>query len=149
MGFLSTTRKLGNQIFDINIGGWLGYNSIKTSTKNIVDDTKENFHVEHAEIIETFSDAMLRLNITEDDLKARKIEFTRLFFIFLIVTAAVFLYGLFIAIVHKNIIGFFITMGLTCFSLSQAFKYHFWLYQIKARRLGCTLKEWYNSDGVE
>lgn len=148
MGLFSVTKKVGNQIFDVNISSWLGYQSIKSSTKSLINDSKTSFNVEHSALAETFEEAIARLNITEEELQTRKIEFTRLFLMFFTIAGGIFLYGLIIAITYKNLIGFFISIGLCVFAMSQAFKYHFWSYQIKARRLGCSIKDWFHSSGI-
>jgi len=36
-------------------------------------------------------------------------------------------------------------VALTLYVLTQAFRYHFWLFQLRNRKLGCTLSEWWNA----
>ena len=35
-----------------------------------------------------------------------------------------------------------LAIAVSILSLSQAFRYHFWYFQIKHRKLGCTFEEW-------
>jgi intracellular multiplication protein IcmV len=107
---------------------------------------KDTFKQQQAEISETFEEAMIRLNLTEQDLKERKKEFKRLFIIFSIISVVIFLYSVAIAVTKHNIGGFFMGFAVTLYALSHAFKYHFWLYQINKRKLGCTVREWFTDN---
>ena len=149
MGIINVTRKVGSQIFDFNVSGWIGYQNMKGLTKGLIDNSKDTFHVQSGTIEETFEEAVERLNLTEEILAQRKKEFTRLFLIFLITACCIFSYSIFIAAIYKNIMGFIMGLGITCYALSQSFKYHFWLYQIKAKKLGCSFNDWFNSKGVK
>ena len=92
---------------------------------------------------ETFEEAMQRLNITEAELNARRKEFTRLMFIYLAISLSIFAYTVYIVTMHKNFMGFMMGFAITIYSLTYVFKYHFWIYQIKHKKLGCTLREWF------
>lgn len=88
-----------------------------------------------------------------EDLKAKGINdtqirdslttFTWLYRFFAIVAALVFLYTI-IMIIRGFFLGSFISGALTCLMLAQSFKYHFWVFQIRSKKLGCTFGEWFN-----
>lgn len=90
---------------------------------------------------EEFSDALKRLKITKADFHERVAGYR--FSIAIYIVMSLFTAGL---------LGYFLVKGafldvLFCVAaialfLSQAFKYHFWLFQIRSRKLGCTIKEW-------
>lgn len=144
MGFFSRVKQSGSYIFNFRVSSWFGYDSVKSSTQSVLQIARSLFQPQQAETNETFEEALKRLNITEADLNERRKEFTRLMFIYLIAATAVFLYCLYIVIVHKNIIGFFMGLAITVYALTLAFRYHFWIYQIKNKKLGCTIREWFN-----
>lgn len=143
MGILSSAKNLGSYVFNFRVGKWIDYDQLKNSTSRIVNISKAVFSPEQAERTETFEQAMERLNLTEAELKQRLVEFTRLFIIYLIVSVLIFSYSVWIVIANKNIMGFFMGFCITIFALTHAFKYHFWMFQIKHRKLGCTLRDWF------
>jgi intracellular multiplication protein IcmV len=143
MGFFSGVKNLGSYIFNFRVNKWLDYDMLKRSTTKIVDITRATFSPEQAERTETFEQAMERLNLTEAELQQRLAEFSRLLVIYLIIAALIFAYSVWIAFSYKNIMGFFMGFCITIFALTHAFRYHFWIYQIKHRKLGCSLREWF------
>lgn len=67
--------------------------------------------------------------------------FRGLLTIFLILSVLIFsyaVYALFAGEWPNALIG----TALTCLLLAQAFRYHFWLFQIHRGKLGCTWQEW-------
>lgn len=146
MGFLSGVKKVGGTIFNFRVKEWFGTDTIVSNFQNIRDTFKNTFTQQQAELSETFEEAMVRLNLTEQDLNERKKEFRRLFIIFSIISVLIFVYSVMIAVTKHNIGGFFMGFAITLYALSHAFKYHFWLYQINKRKLGCTVREWFTDN---
>ncbi len=144
MGFFSRAKTIGGTIFNFKVTKWVGLDQIKSNTKNIYEIGQAAITPEHADYVETFEEALKRLNITEAELQQRLKEFTTLLVVYILLATAVFAYGIFIVIQYKNFMGFFMSLAVTIFALTHAFKYHFWIYQIKHRKLGCTLREWFS-----
>jgi intracellular multiplication protein IcmV len=143
MGFLSRAKDVGGTIFNFKVGKWLGYDQVKTSFKNLSGIGKEVFTPAQAERTETFEEALERLQLTEEDLKQRQTEFTRLMAIYIAVALLVFMYSVWIVYAYRNFYGFCMGFSLTIYVLSLAFRYHFWIFQIKHKKLGCTLRDWF------
>ncbi len=143
MGFLSGMKKVGGMVFNFRVNQWIGLDHIKSNSKNLYNIGQAAVTPEQPDHEETFEEALKRLNITEDEVKQRKIEFTRLMIIYIFVALLVFSYSIYIVVVFKNFMGFFMGLAVTLFALVHSFKYHFWLYQIRHRKLGCTLKDWF------
>lgn len=146
MGFLSGVKKVGGTIFNFRVKEWFGTDTIVSNFHNIRDNFKSTFTQQQAELSETFEEALVRLNLTEEDINHRRIEFRRLFIIFSIIAVVIFIYSIIIAVLRNNIGGFFMGFAITLYALSHAFKYHFWLYQINKRKLGCTVREWFTDN---
>lgn len=146
MGLLSGLKKVGGTIFNFRVKDWVGTDAIVFNFHNIRENFKDTFRKQQAEISETFEEAMIRLNLTENDLEDRRQEFKRLFIIFSIISVLIFIYSVLIAVTNNNIGGFFMGFAITLYSISHAFKYHFWLYQINKRKLGCTVREWFTDN---
>ncbi|WP_131783151.1 type IVB secretion system protein IcmV [Legionella gresilensis] len=89
-----------------------------------------------------FEAAMAAMNLTEANLEARKRGLYRLSILMCVIAFGFLCY----AIYHMflgGIIAALISLVLMLVTLALAFRYHFWYYQIKERKLGCTFKEWY------
>lgn len=144
MGFFSGLKKVTGHIVDVRVDKWMSLGFMKetfTQLKGVVEDL---FIAQKASRTETFEQAMERLELTEDDLKQRKKEFTRLCAFFLVVAFSILVYGIFRAY-HGHLIAALISLCICLYTLSQAFKFHFWLFQINHRKLGCTIDEWLHS----
>ncbi|MGD0466621.1 MAG: type IVB secretion system protein IcmV [Gammaproteobacteria bacterium] len=142
MGFLSGTKKVVGHIVNFKVTDWINATYHKDVFKYLCNYTKTTFTTEQALRQETFEQAMERLQLTEEDLIARKTEFYRLFVISLLISIALFIYTMFITIKYKNLYGFSLGIGVTILGLVRTFKYHFWLTQINKKKLGLTFKEW-------
>lgn len=102
--------------------------------KNPVNSAKQ--------LSDNFQSAMSALNLTEADLKAKQISLYRLSIFMSLVSVGFLLY----AIYHLFYGGFaavIISLVLMLIALVLAFRYHFWYFQIKEKKLGCTFREWY------
>lgn len=143
MGFFSGLKSVGGVVFNFRVTSWIGLDNIKNVTGRVGDTAKSVFTPEQAEQAETFEEALERIGLTEQELELRKQEFMRLMIIYILIAAAVFIYSIFIAVNYKNLLGFFMGLAITLFALTFAFRYHFWIYQIKHKKLGCTFKDWF------
>ncbi|MBK2123861.1 hypothetical protein [Fangia hongkongensis] len=98
-----------------------------------------------------FSVPTSKTNICYDDLKSLDIDDDRLMLITkklrliykgcLLVAVVIFMYCLWLLwskLYWLSLLAF----AATILSLAQAFKHHFWLYQIKQKRFGCSFKDW-------
>ncbi|WP_151193854.1 hypothetical protein [Cysteiniphilum sp. JM-1] len=65
----------------------------------------------------------------------------RIFLSFLVLAILYVLYALFCHYYRSALIG----LALAFIFLAQAFKYHFWLTQLRSQKLGMSLKEWMKS----
>ncbi len=93
---------------------------------------------------ETFEQAMERLGLDEHDIEQRKIEFKRLYISFLVIGLAILSYGTYVLMYGQAWVTL-LTAGLSLYAFSQAFRFHFWLFQLNNRKLGCTVREWFNN----
>lgn len=143
MGFFSGAKKAAGHMFDVRVDKWLGWDYIVSATEDYKNIVKDMATAETPQYIETFDDAMKRLGLTEADIQARKKEFTRLFIFFIAISVLIILYGL--AMAFKGyMVTALVSFCISIYTLTQAFRFNFWLFQIKNRKLGCTIKEWMN-----
>jgi intracellular multiplication protein IcmV len=93
---------------------------------------------------ESFAETLTRLNLTEQDVQKRQREFRRLLTVYLVIALLLFCYSFYLAW-HRSIHGALAGFVITLVALTQVFRYHFWLFQLRQRKLGCTLRDWWNS----
>lgn len=144
MGIFKSTKKAAGKIIDVRVDKWISWDYLKETTghfKAILFDIAIPKKATH---LESFEEAMSRLGLSEKDLEARKNEFTKLFYFFLVLSLGVFAYALYLSL-KGTLVSSLITFCLAFYALTQAFQFHFWLFQIKNRKLGCSVKEWFNS----
>ncbi len=124
--------------------GWLGYNELKSYNKIIWANLKDISTVEKPERTETFTEAMQRFDVTDADVK-RISETYLLYAIFFVVLAALAFAGALVFLIsYGRISAFILSMACVAILLCYAFRFHFWHFQIKHRKLGCTFDEWWS-----
>ena len=128
----------------LNVPRWVGVSELVNVGKSIKSLGKSLFVVKQPERIETFEQAIERLHLTEADIKNR-CKWSRITAFIYFLAALVFLgYGVHILLLG-HYMSFVTTMVLTVLLLTFSFREHFWYTQMKHRRLGFTVKEWFKS----
>lgn len=143
MGFTGHIKKIIKPLVDVPT--WMNYQQISQHCSSLFSFTKGLFLPEKAGTPESFEAALIRFNLTEADLVQRMKGFQRLQWLWMIF----FLIGIFYSIYlffTQAWRGFFPCLGFSTMILTQVFRYHFWIFQIKNRRLGYTFREWLNAN---
>ncbi len=138
-------KKVSSRLVDVRVDRWMSW--------DYLGETAERFKIlfldivipKKANTVETFEEAMQRLDLTENDLIERQKEFTRLCYFFIFIAMTIIVYALYMAF-HGSMTTSLISFCLALYALTQAFRFHFWLFQLRNRKLGCTIKEWMNSE---
>jgi len=140
MGFFSGVKKVITPL--VNVPRWMNLKDISVIGGMIVGVAKTLFIPEKTTVTESFEDALIRLRLTEADIEARRKEFRRLVVFFSLITLALLAYDIY-QFSQGHIRAGILVSVLTSIALVQVFRYHFWLFQIKQRKLGCTVREWF------
>lgn len=129
---------------------WVDFNRTKEIT-NYFLNIFEKFFVPKKikpEQVKSFDEVMQELGLTEEDIKKRSLTFQRMYrlmlggaLFFYVYTLYQFLYG--------SILSVMVAFVLAFLSLTLAFRYHFWFFQIQRRKLGCSIKEWFRANFME
>jgi intracellular multiplication protein IcmV len=135
-------KRVGKTFF--NVSAWVNYGQLSSFAKSIANLFKRLFIPAQATYTETFAEAMQRFNLSEEDIQRRIKNFILLVSLWLIIALGVLSYALYLAFAGSWH-GFIACIGLMFISLAQAFRYHFWYFQLKQRRLGCTFRQWLNA----
>ncbi len=133
----------------LNPKQWLGIESLKQQTK-VLSQTfksaillKDQEHSDHYKPA-SFEECLQHYQISEDDLKIkmRNSLWTAYFCLGLSVgTLSYMLYQF----GHHMLLGALMCITLTLLLWVMALREHFYFFQMRQRRLGCTLKEWFSS----
>lgn len=129
----------------VNVKGWMGYSDIASGAEDIKHGAEKIFIPEKAERKESFSEACERLGLDEEAIQQKEQDFLKLATYLFLISMGVFLYAIYLA--WSGLFAAFLIAFTVCLlSLGYAFRYHFWFFQIKERKLGCTLQEWFDSN---
>jgi intracellular multiplication protein IcmV len=126
----------------INVRTWADWDRVKFYTTYLGEGISRLFVPVKAKEIESFDAAMSRLNISEADLLVKQNALLRLSRLMVAIAVLIFAYcgyHLFQGAFRAAIISFIVML----IALVLSFRYHFWYFQIKKRKLGCTLSEWW------
>ncbi|HAT7073822.1 TPA: type IV secretion protein IcmV [Legionella pneumophila] len=126
----------------INVRKWVDWDRMKSFTLYLVNGVKRLFVPQEPTHVESFDEAVKKLKLNEADLIIKQKALFRLSVIMVIAAFMLLIYTgyqLFYGSWKATIISLVVVM----IALVLAFRYHFWYYQIKQRKLGCTVKEWY------
>lgn len=140
--FEKTKNKLKQKV---NPRAWMGYEHIHSSGQFIKDEVKRlftiNFSVQEKEQHDSYEKMMLDLSLTEDDLNSRKKNFlfATMLFCFLSLASLGYIIYQYMSAHYISILPSFV---LCILFLTLAFRYHFWYFQLKVKRLGCSLEDW-------
>jgi len=128
-----------------NVRSWIDYDRLKSFTTYLGTGIKKMFVPEPIDVVDTstsFKEMVTSLNLSEQDLADRARGLYRLSIIMGVIAGAMFVYAIW-HMVFGNWKATIVSLVVSCLGLVLAFRYHFWYFQIKERKLGCTLREWY------
>ena len=132
-------RMLSSTFFDVP--RWINAKQYVETNKTLYTKIKDVFRIAQPEREETFAAAMLRLKLTEQDLKERIPANQRAMTILLAFIVVLCLYGFYLMF-SGAVAGTLVILAVIVLSAVRAFQYSFWNFQIKHRKLGCSFKEW-------
>lgn len=122
----------------------VSWNAIKDNAGAITEGTRGIFSVQKEQHHESFEQAKARLHLSEADILERKQGFLKLAIIMGAFGFMVLLYTVYLLWNHSfggGMLAFVVC--LLCFA--TACRYHFWYFQVKNHKLGCSMKEWLNA----
>jgi intracellular multiplication protein IcmV len=126
----------------INPRAWIGWDSLRTYNTLIFGILKNAFTPSEPTRKETFADAMQRMHLTEEDIQTNARNYLLYTTFFMICGALVFFFGFYLIFKYHTLHGWLLAMSASALFFGQAFRFHFWYFQIKQRKLGCTFQEW-------
>jgi intracellular multiplication protein IcmV len=129
----------------VDVKTWVGYDQLKQSVSSVLGMFKGVWSTKSdPENKETFEEATQRLGLTEEALAERKKAFVFLMLFYCLIALGLFVYAYYL-LTEGSYHGALASFSIMFIAWVQAFRYHFWLFQLKQRKLGCTFKEWFHS----
>ncbi len=126
----------------INPSKWMSIDNVSKNAGNIKDTIKKLFVIPASQQgTETFQDVQARLKLSVQDLQQRVLLFKRFSLFFLLLSILMLIYAVY-CFLMLNFQAGLVSVGIASALLGFAFKYHFWSFQFKQRKLGCTFDEW-------
>lgn len=125
-----------------NPSGWVGYESIKAQTQGVWVSLKGIFFPPKAGRQETFEQAQNRLHLSEADIQSKAAAFLNYSYAFILLAICTFIVSFFYLFTYHTFAGWLLGLAVATLFASQAFRFHFWYFQMKHRKLGCTFEEW-------
>jgi intracellular multiplication protein IcmV len=126
----------------VNFPRWMDLRSATTTAKQIGNNARDLFVPQKATHVETFEQAVQRLHLTEKDLQVRMKNLQRMVVFYCLIAVALVVYTIHL-LMNGNVFAGILGTILTVLALAFAFREHFWYFQMKQRRLGCSVKEWF------
>jgi len=126
----------------INIRYWADWDRMKSFTRYLVNGFKKFFVPQKQANGESFEAAQKRLKLSDSDLIARQAGLLRLSIIMVTIAVLLFFYSIYL-FASRGYLGGVVSIVVVFIALVLAFRYHFWYFQIKERKLGCTIQEWF------
>lgn len=127
----------------INIRKWFDWERVKAFTLYLGNGFKRLFVPQkQKKEVESFNETIRKLNLSEQDILAKQKSLLRLSIIMLLAAVLILTYSGY-QLFFGSIKAFLVSLIVTLIALVLAFRYHFWYFQMKQHKLGCTFNEWY------
>ncbi len=134
--------KISRKTF-FNPSAWLGTKELSAYTRIIGSNLKTTFTTPKPEHIETFEQALQRLNVTETALQQNADRYKLFALLFLVFSVCAFLVGFYYLFRYGTLAGWVLAMTVALLFAVNALRFDFWRFQIRRRQLGCTFREWW------
>ena len=126
----------------VNPSGWLDWRFFSFQNNILRRVLSGLFIAETEEKKETFEEAVQRLGLTEADIQATQIRYQRFALALAAVGLLLMVYAFYLLFHHHTWTGWLLGMAAGLLLFGQAFRYDFWAFQMKQRKLGATFAEW-------
>jgi intracellular multiplication protein IcmV len=138
-----TTKVLGF-VVNFRVDQWLDLPGIKNTTRYFWQQGKDLCKIPQPQRSESFEEAVVRLGLTPELLNLQKKRYFSLFLFFIVFAVGLLAYTAFL-VIAGNKMGALVSFSLILYTLSLAFRHHFWYFQISRKKLGCGIQEWLDS----
>lgn len=128
-----------------NPAGWFDYDAVKANNKTLWNILNPLFQVPTGTRTETYEQALKRLEVTDEEAQQRAKLYRSYALGFFLLGLLVFFYAFYLVFAYATFSGFLLGLCAAAAFFSQAFRFDFWSFQIRRRKLGATFEEWKSS----
>lgn len=125
-----------------NVRAWFDWDRIKSFTLFLMDGFKKLFIVQEQLQADSFSEAQKQFKLTDADLLLKQKALWRLSMLMVTIALLIFGYSIY-HFIYGTLRAGLVSLVVMMIAWVLAFRYHFWYFQIKKQKLGCTFNEWY------
>lgn len=131
-----------------NVRAWLDYDRVRAFSLYLFNGIKKLFvpqpmiKSDSDEGNKLFAEKAANLHLSQEDLNDRAKGLYRLAILMCSIATCIFIYGIY-NLFYARYSAVIVSFTVMLVALVLAFRYHFWYFQIKQRKLGCSIKEWY------
>ena len=126
----------------LNFRRWMSWEEIQRGGLNLMGLVKSALVIKSPEHVETFQEAMTRLKLSDYKLQRH----LNLLFIrskcFFLLSLLILGYAYYLIFYAGVVVGGAVTCLASGPSFALSFRDSFWAYQIRRKRLGCSIEEW-------
>ena len=127
----------------INIRFWFDWDRMRSFSLFLVSGFKRLFIPQkNPSKPETFAQAQKHYHLNDADLLIKQNALFRLSMVMVTAALLIFIYSGY-HFFYGTYKAAFVSLVVMMLALVLAFRYHFWYFQIKNRKLGCTFTQWY------
>ena len=137
----SRTKRVFNSLFKVR--SWIDLDRVRAGQRYIAGVCGTYLVPQKNKKTESFNAAKARLKLTDEALLTRQQGLFRLSLIMLGMACLLFGYTLY-NLFHGYYFAVLVSTVVMFLALVLAFRYHFWYFQIKHHKLGCTIYEWFS-----
>ncbi len=123
---------------------WIDQHSWVKARNTLVKDIHKNFLKETKKSQISFDYIVQKLRLSESDLLYRQSIFSRLITLLTILFSFILSYGFYLAY-YQLWLSFCIALTVSSMVLVKIFQYHFWLFQLKDKKLGQNFSDWFDA----
>lgn len=135
----SRLKKLLSRVFHIRF--WMDIERIKSFAQFVKNLFKKLFVLQPQAPTQSFEEAQVRLQLTDEQLLKRQQALFRICLLMIFLALVLCCYGVY-QLFYGTVVAALLTLVVILIALSLAFRYHFWYFQIKQRKLGCSWRDW-------
>ncbi len=126
----------------LNVRVWFDWERVKSYTLYLSNGFQQLFISKITVDAESFREAATKLKLDDASLLIKQKALYRLSMIMLIFACFVLVYSGY-QLFYGSLKATIVSIVVTLIALVLAFRYHFWYFQIKHQKLGCTFDEWF------
>lgn len=127
-----------------SIKGMMSYNNIKIGADFVQGMGQAVLKKSEDELRESFEEAIARQGLTLEHVQNMQRIYLRNAIIYFLIGLSLACYSIW-CFINGYFNAGIIDLTLTAYIFVCCIKSHFWYFQIKQKKLGCTFKEWYNN----